>query len=133
MTTFEGSHDGKGMRVGIVCSRFNEFIVTALLNGAKHFVFVQGAAGVFEPREVELGFEGPKQVLIVKGLAAGESVVSENTLLGTTAVGEIMRYRLPNCAPCKIGLSSAASAKCQVWSMWWPWAVRSSNTKCSPI
>ena len=53
----------------------------ALLNGAKHYVFVQSAAGVFEPREVELGFEGPKFALIVKGLAAGENVVSENTLL----------------------------------------------------
>jgi 6,7-dimethyl-8-ribityllumazine synthase len=35
MTTFEGSQDGKGLRVGIVCSRFNEFIVSALLDGAK--------------------------------------------------------------------------------------------------
>lgn len=35
MTTFEGKHDGTAMRVGIVCSRFNEFIVTALLDGAK--------------------------------------------------------------------------------------------------
>jgi membrane fusion protein, heavy metal efflux system len=53
----------------------------ALLNGAKHYVFVQSTAGVFEPREVELGFEGPQFALIVKGLAAGENVVSENTLL----------------------------------------------------
>lgn len=53
----------------------------ALLNGAKHFVFVQSTAGVFEPREVVLGFEGPKVVLVTKGLTAGESVVSENTLL----------------------------------------------------
>lgn len=52
-----------------------------LLNGAKHFVFVQSAAGVFEQREVDLGFEGPKFVLITKGLAVGESVVSENMLL----------------------------------------------------
>ncbi len=35
MTIFEGQHDGKTMRIGIVCSRFNEFIVTALLDGAK--------------------------------------------------------------------------------------------------
>ena len=35
MATFEGSQDGKGLRVGIVCSRFNEFIVSALLDGAK--------------------------------------------------------------------------------------------------
>lgn len=53
----------------------------ALLNGAKHFVFVQGAAGTFEPREVELGYEGSKTVVISSGLKAGEQVVSDNTLL----------------------------------------------------
>lgn len=35
MTVFEGSHTGSSLRVGIICSRFNEFIVTALLGGAK--------------------------------------------------------------------------------------------------
>src|SRR4051794_20115753 len=34
MTTFEGSLDGNGLRIGIVCSRFNEFIVESLLAGA---------------------------------------------------------------------------------------------------
>jgi membrane fusion protein, heavy metal efflux system len=53
----------------------------ALLNGAKHFVFVQGAAGTFEPREVELGYEGSKTVVVASGLKAGEQVVSDNTLL----------------------------------------------------
>lgn len=53
----------------------------ALLNGVKHFVFVQSTTGVFEPREVELGYEGPKDVIVSKGLKAGEMVVSDNTLL----------------------------------------------------
>ena len=44
MATFEGSHDGKGMRVGIVCSRFNEFIVSALLDGAKRGLASHGVA-----------------------------------------------------------------------------------------
>lgn len=35
MTIFEGQHKGTEMRIGIVCSRFNEFIVAALLDGAK--------------------------------------------------------------------------------------------------
>jgi 6,7-dimethyl-8-ribityllumazine synthase len=34
MTTFEGNTNGSEMKVGIVCSRFNEFIVRALLDGA---------------------------------------------------------------------------------------------------
>lgn len=35
MTTYEGNLDGKGLRIGIVCSRFNEFIVNSLLDGAR--------------------------------------------------------------------------------------------------
>ncbi len=53
----------------------------ALLYGAKHQVFVQSTANTFEPREVELGYEGPKDVIVSKGLKAGEMVVSDNTLL----------------------------------------------------
>ena len=53
----------------------------ALLYGAKHQVFVQSSASTFEPREVELGYEGPKDVIVSKGLKAGEMVVSDNTLL----------------------------------------------------
>lgn len=44
MTTFEGLHDGKGMRVGIVCSRFNEFIVNALLEGAMRGLIASGVS-----------------------------------------------------------------------------------------
>ena len=44
MTTFEGSQDGKGLRVGIVCSRLNEFIVSALLDGAKRGLANHGVA-----------------------------------------------------------------------------------------
>ena len=44
MTTFEGSHNGPTMRVGIVCSRFNEFIVTALLDGARRGLTACGVA-----------------------------------------------------------------------------------------
>jgi 6,7-dimethyl-8-ribityllumazine synthase len=35
MTTFEGALVGKGMRFGIVCGRFNEFVVESLLRGAQ--------------------------------------------------------------------------------------------------
>lgn len=35
MTVFEGHHTSTSLSVGIVCSRFNEFIVTGLLEGAK--------------------------------------------------------------------------------------------------
>jgi 6,7-dimethyl-8-ribityllumazine synthase len=45
MTTWTGSLDGSGMRVGIVCSRFNEFIVNALLEGARRGLTRHGVAG----------------------------------------------------------------------------------------
>jgi len=54
---------------------------SALLYGAKHQVFVQSTAGTFEPREVELAYEGHKEVIISSGLKAGEQVVSDNVLL----------------------------------------------------
>ena len=44
MATFEGTHDGKGMLVGIVCSRFNEFIVNALLEGAMRGLVASGVS-----------------------------------------------------------------------------------------
>lgn len=53
----------------------------ALLYGARHRVFVQVQPGVFEPREVELAFEGPRSVVVSRGLAVGEQVVIDNSLL----------------------------------------------------
>ncbi len=51
------------------------------LRGRQHFVFVQGAAGLFETRDVTVFHEGPQRVLLSAGLKAGEQVVSENGLL----------------------------------------------------
>ena len=35
MRTFEGNFNGENIKVGIVCGRFNEFITSKLLGGAK--------------------------------------------------------------------------------------------------
>ena len=51
------------------------------LNGTAHTVFVQREPGVFEPRTVTLGHEGPREVVVATGLAAGEKVVTQNVLL----------------------------------------------------
>jgi cobalt-zinc-cadmium efflux system membrane fusion protein len=51
------------------------------LHGKEHRVFVQTQTGVFEPREVKLGYEGLQDVLVVDGLKDGEQVVKENSLL----------------------------------------------------
>lgn len=51
------------------------------LRGTQHWVMVESQPGVFEPRDVEVGYASPKEVLITSGLEAGERVVSENLLL----------------------------------------------------
>lgn len=51
------------------------------LSGAVHTVYVQREAGVFEPRTVTLGHEGPKDVVVTAGLQAGDKVVTQNVLL----------------------------------------------------
>ena len=51
------------------------------LSGTQHSVFVQTAPGVFEPREVRIAWQGPRQVLISRGLEAGDQVVAGNMLL----------------------------------------------------
>jgi 6,7-dimethyl-8-ribityllumazine synthase len=44
MTTYEGSLDGSGKRFGIVCGRFNEFVVESLLAGATRGLRRHGVA-----------------------------------------------------------------------------------------
>jgi membrane fusion protein, heavy metal efflux system len=51
------------------------------LQGAQHTVMVQVQPGVFEARDVKLGYQGPRDVVVTSGLEAGEKVVSENNLL----------------------------------------------------
>lgn len=51
------------------------------LDGAKHVVFVQREPGVFEPRDIKIGHEGPRDVIIASGLNADEQVVTQNVLL----------------------------------------------------
>ncbi|HZY17285.1 MAG TPA: efflux RND transporter periplasmic adaptor subunit [Ramlibacter sp.] len=53
------------------------------LRGSQHAVMVQVQPGVFEPREVVLGWQGPTEVVVRQGLAPGEQVVSDNLLLLT--------------------------------------------------
>ncbi len=52
-----------------------------LLNGTGHSIMVEVQPGVFEPREVTLGYQGPKEVVVTRGLEAGERIASENVLL----------------------------------------------------
>ena len=51
------------------------------LRGKEHYVFVQNAPGVFEPRDVKMLVEGAQKVLLSEGLKDGEKVVVQNGLL----------------------------------------------------
>jgi len=51
------------------------------LRGIEHWCYVQTEPGVFESRQVKLGYEGLKEVLVIDGLKEGEQVVKENSLL----------------------------------------------------
>ena len=51
------------------------------LRDKEHYVFVQNAAGVFEPRDVKVLVDGAQKVLLSEGLKAGEQVVVQNGLL----------------------------------------------------
>ena len=51
------------------------------LIGSKHTAFVMSSEGVFERREVQLAYEGPKEVIVQSGIQTGESVVVQNSLL----------------------------------------------------
>lgn len=41
---FEGNFDGKGLKIAIVCGRFNEFITSKLLGGAKDALIRHGVS-----------------------------------------------------------------------------------------
>ena len=45
MKVYEGSLVSQGIRVGVVCARFNEFIVSKLLSGCEDGLLRRGVAG----------------------------------------------------------------------------------------
>ena len=50
-------------------------------HGLKKIVFVERAAGMFEPRQVETGWVFDGRIQIVNGLTAGDRVVVDGTFL----------------------------------------------------
>jgi 6,7-dimethyl-8-ribityllumazine synthase len=100
---FGGSLDGKGMRIGIVCSRFNTSTVEALLAGARrglkrHGVRTKDVTTVWVPG----AFEVP---LIAKQMAASSRYDAVVTL------GAVIRGDTPHfeyvCGPCADGVMRA--------------------------
>lgn len=74
MATVQGSHDVGGLRIGIVVARFNDFVTTRLLSGAREAL---AAAGVGDDAVdvvwVPGAFEVPaaaQRVALMRGVAA---------------------------------------------------------------
>lgn len=42
MTTFNGNYDGKGLKIGIVVARFNDFLTSRLVTGAQDMLLQHG-------------------------------------------------------------------------------------------
>jgi 6,7-dimethyl-8-ribityllumazine synthase len=113
--TYEGSLDGTGLRIGIVCGRFNEFIVNALLDGARRGLRRHGVADdAVDVAWVPGAFEIP---LVAKVMAASgryDAVITLGAVIrGATAhfdhvagqaAGGVQRAALDTSVPVMFGV-----------------------------
>jgi 6,7-dimethyl-8-ribityllumazine synthase len=88
----EGTHDGRGLRIGIACGRFNGGITTRLLEGA---LAVLHDAGV-DRSDITLGwvpgaFEIP---LLARAMATGPRAVDAVITLGAVIRGDTGHYEV---------------------------------------
>jgi Cu(I)/Ag(I) efflux system membrane fusion protein len=52
-----------------------------IVTGTRNLVFIKRPDGRFEPREIVLGAATPERVLVIRGLALGDTVVASGTFL----------------------------------------------------
>lgn len=104
MTQFEGTFAGKGIKVGIVIARFNEFITSKLLSGAKdnllrHGVSEAGIDVYWVPGAFEIPFITKKLVqtnkydgvitlgAVIRGATTHYELVSNEVAKGVAQIG----------------------------------------------
>jgi cobalt-zinc-cadmium efflux system membrane fusion protein len=80
------------------------------LSGTRHSVMVEVQPGVFEQREVVLGWQGPTEALVSRGLEAGEKVVTDNLLMLMRQYRIALDDARPS-DPSKMGADGAATDK----------------------
>jgi 6,7-dimethyl-8-ribityllumazine synthase len=87
VTSFEGTLDGAGLRVGIVCSRFNELVVDRLLDGARRGLRRHGVAEAdVDVAWVPGAFELPVAVQAMAASGRYDAVVALGAVIrGATA------------------------------------------------
>lgn len=104
MTQFEGTFEGKGIKVGIVIARFNEFITAKLLSGAKdnllrHGVKEEDIDVYWVPGAFEIPFITKKLVqtnkydgvitlgAVIRGATTHYELVSNEVAKGVAQIG----------------------------------------------
>lgn len=104
MTQFEGTFEGKGIKVGIVIARFNEFITAKLLSGAKdnllrHGVKEEDIDVYWVPGTFEIPFITKKLVqtnkydgvitlgAVIRGATTHYELVSNEVAKGVAQIG----------------------------------------------
>lgn len=87
MTIFEGSLDGRGLKFGIVCGRFNEFIVNPLLDGAQRGLRRHGVAdGDVDVAWVPGAFEIPVAAKVMAATKRYDAIITLGAVIrGSTA------------------------------------------------
>ena len=89
MTTYEGSLQGQGLRIGIVCARFNDFIVDKLLDGAKGALVRHGVA---EADITVVWVPGAFEVPVAAKQLAGSGAVDAVVTLGAVIRGATAHF-----------------------------------------
>ena len=105
MATFEGNRDVAGLRVAIVVARFNDFVTTRLLAGAREALTVAGLSdAAVDVVWVPGAFEVP---------AAAERVARSRGVAAVVCLGCVIRGGTPHfeyiCSAAAHGVTQAAS------------------------
>jgi 6,7-dimethyl-8-ribityllumazine synthase len=104
MTTYQGNLDGRGLRVAIVCSRFNDFVTTRLLAGARDGLVRHG---VDEASITEVWAPGAFELPLVAQRLAASGEVDAVICLGAVIRGATDHYEHV-AGQCAAGVQRAA-------------------------
>ena len=89
MKTVEGMMTGKGMKVGIVASRFNEFITTKLIGGAEDVLLIHEVA----PEDITLAWvPGAFEIPVIAKKMAESRKYDAIICLGAVIRGSTSHY-----------------------------------------
>ncbi len=104
MKVYEGMLDGKGIRIGIVAARFNEFIVSKLLGGCEDTLLRHGVA----PDDIAVAWvPGAFEIPLVATRMARSGKYDAVIALGAVIRGSTDHYQYV-CAEVSKGIAAAS-------------------------